>query len=303
MNVVEKVNDEGITLTITQSRFLNSGISNEKTLWQIPLSYVSASISHTSLSVMKEKEIQINLKGISSNDWIKLNASQVGLYRCNYSSSMLGKLQKAIANRDKQLTPSDRLGIQNDAFFLAKAGLASTVDALRLIAQYTNEDHYTVWADLSSNLSELNHLLSNTDIYPAFQKFCRNLYQNIAKNLGWEERKGESHLDTLTRGLVLQQLAKYEELSVQQHAQKKFDDFIQSQTPIHPDLRSVVYSCVISTGNETTFDTFIKLYKETSLNEEKVRIIRSLGSASKPELLKRYQQNFFLCFYLCNFFF
>lgn len=234
---------------------------------------------------MKEKEIQIHLMGISSEHWIKFNASQIGFYRCNYSPSLLSKLQKAVSRNE--LGPADRLGIQNDAFSLAKAGLASTVDALSLISHYTNEEDYTVWADLSTNLNELGNLLADTDMYSAFQNYGRNLYRRIAERLGWEERSNESHLISLTRGLVLGQLAKFEEPSVIQHAQRKFEEFLKFGTGLKPDLRKVVYSTVLAHGNQETHDTLLRLYREATLHEEKDRILRSLGSASNPELLNK----------------
>ena len=77
-----------------------------------------------------------------SSEWIKINPGVVGYYRVNYDPEDLSKLCDAVSN--KALDPVDRLNILNDLFSLIAAGRAKSVDGLRLLKSYKNEDSYVV---------------------------------------------------------------------------------------------------------------------------------------------------------------
>ena len=75
--------------------------------------------------------------------------------------------------------------------FQAQAGLVSTTEFLKVAGQLTNEANYTVWNDLTANLSSLSKLLQNTGFYSSFQTFCVTLYGEISKKVGWDSKEGE----------------------------------------------------------------------------------------------------------------
>lgn len=75
--------------------------------------------------------------------------------------------------------------------FQAQAGLVSTTEFLKVAGQFTNEANYTVWNDLTANLSSLSKLLQNTGFYSSFQAFCVTLYEQISKKVGWDSKEGE----------------------------------------------------------------------------------------------------------------
>lgn len=77
--------------------------------------------------------------------------------------------------------------------FQAQAGLASTAEFLKLAEQFRNESNYTVWNDLTANLSNLAKLLQNTGFYSSFQTFCVKLYKPIASKVGWDPKEGEGN--------------------------------------------------------------------------------------------------------------
>lgn len=80
--------------------------------------------------------------------------------------------------------------------FQAQAGLASTTEFLKLAEQFRNETNYTVWNDLTANLSNLAKLLQNTGFYSSFQTFCVKLYEQIANKVGWDPKDGEGSKTT-----------------------------------------------------------------------------------------------------------
>ena len=62
--------------------------------------------------------------------WLKLNAGQTGFFRVAYNESEWDLLKDAIATQS--LEPVDRLGLQNDAYALVKAGTCQQRCSCRL---------------------------------------------------------------------------------------------------------------------------------------------------------------------------
>jgi hypothetical protein len=69
--------------------------------------------------------------------------------------------------------------------------------------------------------------------------------------------------------------------------QKRFEAHCKKETMIDADLRSSVYSIALKHGNEATLDAVEKLFREADLHEERVRLMRCMGSVSQPELISR----------------
>ena len=63
--------------------------------------------------------------------------------------------------------------------------------------QFTNETNYTVWNDLTANLSNLAKILQNTGFYSSFQAFCVKLYEQIERKVGWDPKDGEGNNATI----------------------------------------------------------------------------------------------------------
>ena len=72
--------------------------------------------------------------------------------------------------------------------------MISTVDVLRVVGAFVNEDDYTVWSDLTGNLGQISILLQNTDGYDSYKAFSRKLYKPVAQSLGWEAKDKEGRL-------------------------------------------------------------------------------------------------------------
>nr|XP_060636893.1 puromycin-sensitive aminopeptidase isoform X2 [Anolis sagrei ordinatus] len=276
-------------LKLVQKKFCASGpySGEDYPLWMIPISIcTSEDPDHAKMQVLMDKpELMLVLKDAKPEQWVKLNLGTVGFYRTQYSSDMLESLLPAI--RDLTLPPVDRLGLQNDLFSLARAGIISTVEVLKVMEAFVNEPNYTVWSDLSCNLGILSTLLSHTDFYEEIQTFVRDIFSPIGEKLGWDPKPGEGHLDALLRGLVLGKLGKAGHKATLEEARRRFKDHVEGKHILSADLRSPVYVTVLKHGDSTTLDTMLKLHKQADMQEEKNRIERVLGAISQPELIQK----------------
>ena len=64
---------------------------------------------------------------------------------------------------------------------------------LKVAEGYINEDNFTVWSDLTMNLSVVSNMIQYTDAADNYKQFVRDLYGPVAKNLGWEAKSDEGN--------------------------------------------------------------------------------------------------------------
>jgi len=264
-------------LTLTQSKFVGDGKSNDvakRARWHIPVT-ISSAQGETVKVMMNAEEEQtvVKLSNVNASDWIKLNPSVIGFYRVHYNQMDLDLLCEAV--KTKALPPIDRLNVLDDLFSLIAAGKSKTVDGLRLLKSYKNEDSYIVWNNISQVIGNLSVVISDTDFYAEWERFILDLFSVVKSSVSWDPVEGESHLSTLLRSIVIGRLGKAGDQEIRQEAKRRFDLHVIGTSQINPDIRSAVYSIVGSIGADDDFNTMVKLHEEAELHEEKVRIARS----------------------------
>ena len=72
-------------------------------------------------------------------------------------------------------------------------------------------------------------------------------------------------LDTMLRSLVIGLLGRYGDPDMITEAKCRFDNHITEKDSIPADIRTAVFSAVLSNGDETTFDKLVEVRSNTSL--------------------------------------
>jgi puromycin-sensitive aminopeptidase len=279
-----------LELQLSQERFVYDRILGEEEpepmVWQVPVRVTYQGAPPVApILLMNDRQASVLLETAPAQpQWFKVNPQQTGFFRVNYSAEDWERLTPAI--RSLVLPATDRLGIQNDAFALSRAGLLPVTQFLSLAQAYENETDASVWSDLASNLREIETLISSQPYHGAFRTFGRNLFHPVAQRVGWEARTGEGHLDALLRSTVLSQAGNYEDTQVLAQANEQFARYLQDPSLLHPDLRGVVYSLVAQAGDESTYQQLWDLERKAELQEEKVRLLLSLARFTQTELLQ-----------------
>ena len=278
------------TLSVTQERFVYDRLlgdggpdsdSDDNEVWRVPVS-ASQGSEESAVTVMDGRQTQIDVPG-SGDGWVKLNPLQTGFFRVNYSTEDWQRLVPAIESLELHAT--DRLGVQNDAYALSRAGLLPVTQFLSLAQAYKNEGDASVWSDLASNLRDIEQLISDEAIHPAYQGFAREIFGPAARKIGWEPKSGEGHLDALLRSTVLSQAGSYHDPDVTAQASERFQKYLQDRETLAPDLRGVVFAMAAQSGGKDVYDQIWGLEGETDLAEEKIRLLMSLTRFQQHELL------------------
>lgn len=274
-------------LKLKQERFIADGSSdNDRLLWKIPITIFAKSKPNTIAAdiLMEEAEMSMTLTDVADDDWIKLNYHSIGLYRVKLESKSLARLSDPIAT--KVLSPQDRLMIQDDVAALCKAGHQSFVDYLKLLLSYENEDNFTVWKAIASNMSDLSSLIEYTNYFTQFKKYRLKLFSSIQKKLGWDAKPDENPLVAMLRPMILGIVGKSDDQAVVDEARRRFQEHLKGNL-IDPNIRGAVYVLVSRFGDEETQESLRKLYASAEMTEERVRILRSMGQSTKPELIEK----------------
>ena len=248
-------------------------------LWRVPVT-VSAPGAVTASTVMEEQEAQLT---IPTADWYKVNADQTGFYRVNYTADDWQRLAPAIGGRE--LPATDRLGIQNDAYALSRAGLLPVTQFLELAGSYAGETDASVWSDLASNLRDIEQLIAGEPVHPAYQRFGRELFGPAARRAGWTPRPEDGHLDSLLRSTVLGQAGSYGDEETLSQASDLFRQYLENPEAVHPDLRGIVFSLAAQAGDRATYGQLWELEERTNLQEEKVRLLLAMSRFQDVALL------------------
>ncbi|MFQ6028558.1 MAG: M1 family metallopeptidase [Dehalococcoidia bacterium] len=289
LRVESREGSDHLELILSQQRFVYDSLLGEEEpeplVWQVPVGVAVKGSDEPASMVMDQPQASIRVTARPGADqWFKVNPLQTGFFRVNYASEDWERLVPAI--NSLELPATDRLGIQNDAYALVKAGLLPVTQFLSLAQAYANEGDASVWSDLASNLRDIELLVADEPIHEQFRAFARNLFRPAAQRIGWEARSGEGHLDALLRSTVLGQVGSYGDPEFLGQASQRFARYLNDPSSLHPDLRGIVYSLAAQAGDRNTYNQLWDLEQAADLQEEKIRLLLSLARFSQPELLQ-----------------
>ncbi len=277
-----------VDIAFSQRRFVYENVLGQQepdtTLWHVPVSVRARDASQQASALMEGRRATVRLQLASADGWIKVNPQQTGFYRVKYTAEDWGRLVRAI--EAMELPAVDRLGIQNDAYALSRAGYIPATQFLSVAEAYRNEMDATVLADLAANLGGLENLLTGQEFFPAFEAFARRLFQTPGRKIGWDARPGEGHLDALRRSTVLLQLGNYGDQDTLREARRRFDTYVRESSSVHPDIRGVVLALSARQGDRSMYETMWELRRRAPTQEEQVRLLVALTQFQQKDLLQ-----------------
>ncbi len=272
-----KENKNGFS--ISQERFFSSRISKkqnkENTLWQVPIKYESNNEILTEL--LTKKSSPLVGKSIS-----KVNIGESSMARVAYDEKTLARIKKEI--EEGKLSSHDRLGLVRDVFALAEGGYIKAVTALEFALTFKNETEYIVWAELTSGIDRVHHIIADDKATKElYHKYAKEIFSPLARKMGFEKIKGEDNSHTFLRNLALSHAAFYGVEEIKNYAIKIFKE----KSILPADIRSVVYSIVARNGGTKEWEAFEKMYSTATLDEERDRVGRALAQFTDKTLLAR----------------
>src|SRR3989304_3300314 len=118
-----------------------------------------------------------------------------------------------------------------------------------------------------------------------FDEELLSMLKQLFDTLGWDAKKDEKHTDTLLRGMVLTVLGKLDDQEILEEAQLRFDAHLKKQETIKPDLLEVIFSLAAWNGDDSTFEKLIQIYRKSSSQEAKLRVLTAMCYFKDEKLL------------------
>lgn len=286
VTVTESAADNGLEISLEQSRFLRTGDvkpEDDKTIWWVPLALKGKTGSQgVEALTLESKESSIH--GVDK-DFYLINADATGFYRVNYPES---RLQKLGAQLDK-LSSEDKIFITSSAADLAFAGYGTTAAFLSFVRGLTKETHYRV---LSTALDGINGLKSifgdDEDVKNGLQKLTLEVIDKALKELGWDAKSGEDFNTGLLRKRVLV-------AAIANGHQETIDEGVKRWTALRADpeknalpadLRTPVYRAAMRTDPANTVKTLKDEWYTTPAVDGKEICLQVLSQVQDEGLIK-----------------
>jgi len=272
--IESKVKDS--KLRLSQRRFLLE--DNGKTKqgkWIIPL---SVRTGNKVVSKLMKGPMTIPYKA----DWFKVNDGQKGFYRVKYDESALELLGRRV--EEKAISNVDRWSIHHDLFALCISNQISFKNYLDFVRHYENEEDYVVLSDIIGSLNFFYTLLSKEEVWQEIKEFNQDFFNKVFSRLGWDIVKGEKPTMALLRGQIISSLGRLEDEKIISEAKSRFANLLKTGQ-LNPDLRGPIYSIIAWSGDASTYQKMLGLYRKAPTQEEMVRLLSSLANFQDKKLL------------------
>ncbi len=266
-------------LRLSQRRFLLE--TNGKTKqgnWIIPL---SVRIGDRVVNKLMKGSVIIPYK---ASEGFKVNDGQKGFYRVKYDETALEVLGSRI--EEKSMSNVDRWSIHHDLFALCVSNQISFKNYLEFVRHYEDEDDYVVLSDIIGSLNFFYTLLSKEEFWQEIKEFNLDFFNKVFSKLGWDAVKGEKPTTSLLRGQIISSLGRLEDKEIILEAKSRFSNLLKNGQ-LNPDLRSPIYSTIAWSGDASTYQKMLGLYRKAPTQEEMVRLLSSLANFQDKKLLTK----------------
>ena len=267
--------DSGIELE--QKRYFLLKKMSDNTIWPIPINY---SVSGSEQNILFDKKSA----GIDaeSDQWVKLNSGQNGLYRVAYDEIDIEKLGYLV--RDKRIGGVDSWGIENDIYAMSRSGRTDASSYLEFVDKYCFGGEYPLNANVLGHLGWIYDMLYKKGNTMAKELIIR--YSNeILDSLGWERRENESTFNTMIRSAAIMKSGMAGYSPTIDRAKEMFNDYITHGKEIEVNIRAAVFYLNAWIGDEKVFDTFRQRYIKEKVPEDKARFLKALAMFNDKGLL------------------
>ncbi|XP_074126629.1 thyrotropin-releasing hormone-degrading ectoenzyme isoform X3 [Sminthopsis crassicaudata] len=171
----------------SRARLRTTEFGNSSYLWQIPLTIVLGNRSHISSETIiwvsnKSEHHRITL---NKESWLLGNINQTGYFRVNYDLRNWRLLIDQLMQNHEVLSVSNRAGLIDDAFSLARAGYLPQNIPLEIIKYLSEEKDFLPWHAASRALYPLDKLLDRMENYNVFNEYILKQVATMYIKLGW----------------------------------------------------------------------------------------------------------------------
>lgn len=216
--------------------------------------------------------------------WIYPNAGEAGYYRFALPKAQLAGLIGSV----RELDIRSRIGLLGHAWALVQSGDMEADALLDLLTSLKGERHRLVVERLINVLWSVSQKLVDDESRGAFKAYVSALLLPMARELGWEAKKGELDDRRLLRRTVLRALAHLaEDPWLNAEADKKTAAYMREPRSVDPDIAAIALRVSSRRATEKRFDELMGALSRAETPEQRNVVLGALGSFGSPALVRR----------------
>uniref|UniRef100_F6VJ15 Aminopeptidase n=1 Tax=Equus caballus TaxID=9796 RepID=F6VJ15_HORSE len=272
-------------------------LQNNSYLWQIPLTIVVGNRSHVSSEAIiwvSNKSEHHRITSLDKGSWLLGNINQTGYFRVNYDLRNWRLLIDQLIRNHEILSVSNRAGLIDDAFSLARAGYLPQNIPLEVIRYLSEEKDFLPWHAASRALYPLDKLLDRMEKYNVFNEYILKQVATTYIKLGWPKNNFNGSLVQASyqheelRREVIMLACSFGNKHCHQQASTLISDWISSNRNRIPlNVRDIVYCTGVSLLDEDVWEfIWMKFHSTTAVSEKKI-LLEALTCSDDRNLLSR----------------
>ncbi|XP_016158794.1 PREDICTED: thyrotropin-releasing hormone-degrading ectoenzyme [Ficedula albicollis] len=266
-------------------------------LWQIPLTIAVGNTSHISSEAIiwvSNKSEHHRIPALEEASWLLGNINQTGYFRVNYDIRNWRLLINQLTRNHEVISVSNRAGLIDDAFNLARAGYLPQNIPLEIMRYLSEEKDFLPWHAASRALYPLDKLLDRTENYNIFNEYILRQVASMYLKLGWPTNNLNKSLVQASyqheelRREVIMLACSFGNKHCHQQAATLISDWISSNRNRIPlNVRDIVYCTGVSLMDEDVWEfIWMKFHSTTAVSEKKI-LLEALTCSDDRNLLNR----------------
>jgi len=269
------VKQDGKTISLSQSRFVNKGVDAPAQLWSVPVT-----IKYGRGDEVKEAQVLLNSDSAKVEldfepEWIYPDANAMGYYRWVLEDKQLDTL---LTNAADVLTVRERRAFISASDALLDAGLMSGGNLLKTLGQFIDDTHPRVVSMALGYIQSQKRVFiddSNEDIWA---KFITKKAQNALNKYGVTAKKGEEAAISKLRPQLISLLAfEGKNKNIINLAKEESAKYIKDSTKVDPYTAGTYLEIAAFYGDEKQLTNFTKAFETTQDPQARTNLLMALS--------------------------
>ena len=267
-------------ITLTQQQYRLDEAATEQRLWSVPvqLASVNGKPWSTLLTGASSTVVQSGCDGA-----LVVDPGAVGYFRVQYDDAGFD----ALAAQVGKLPDTTRLKLLADSWSLAQGGRSELGAYLKLVARYRDEPRLSVWQIIIASFDSLATLAEGEPERPLVRRHLISLVTPKFKQLGWQEKPGESADERSLRPLLARALAKAGDPAAMAQGSALFKRYLADPSSVSPAMREFAIEVAARGADQQLYDVIAARATQATSAEESERFSHALAGATDPALARR----------------
>ncbi|XP_029948845.1 aminopeptidase N-like [Salarias fasciatus] len=261
--------------------------------WFVPIKWMKTGVEQQQYWLLQNTDTHRPMSA-SGSDWVLANTNVSGYFRVNYDLDNWDRLLTLLNTHHQALSVINRAQIIDDAFNLARAKIINTTLALKTTKYLSKEREYMPWESFQRNLGYFILMFDRTEVYGALQAYLKKQVQPLFEHFrtltaNWT-RVPEGHTDKYNQINAIWIACSVGVEGCRELISSWFRQWMDNpgRNLIHPNLKGTVYCVAVAFGGAEEWDFAWRMFKNSTLASEALRLRAAMACTKVPWLLNRY---------------